>query len=120
MTLTRKYFNDRTEGEWILPDGSVIRTIERPECSANPCIPEGRYLFERDLTGRHQWWKILDVEGRTNIEIHPANRADQLLGCIAPNMEIINGVGWNSVAACKKLMRFYGEIGVKYNLEIRS
>jgi hypothetical protein len=120
MKLTRTYYHDRTEGKIILPDGSLLFSIERPEESANPCIPEGSYLFERDLTGKHRWWRVLDVDGRTNIEIHPANYAHQLLGCIAPCMNIVNGVGFNSVEACKKMMEFYGEIGVKYVLDIKS
>jgi hypothetical protein len=119
MKLTRTYYHDRTEGKIILPDGSLLFSIERPEESANPCIPEGNYFFERDLTGKHQWWRVLDVDGRTNIEIHPANYAHQLLGCIAPCMNIVNGVGFNSVEACKKMMEFYGEVGVKYVMEIK-
>lgn len=120
LTITRTEFDDRTEGKMDLPDGSVLYCIERPDFGKNPCIPEGIYEFERDLHGKHQWWKINGVEGRTAIEIHPANYAHQLLGCIAPCMYIEGGMGRNSVAACKILMKHFGEVGKKYTLEIKS
>jgi hypothetical protein len=113
-----KFDEHHTESCATLPDGTEISFIERPEDSKNPCIKAGEYFFERDLTGNHRWWKILDVEGRTNIEMHPANYAHQLLGCIAPCIKIVDGAGWHSVDACNKLMEFYGEVGVKYHLRI--
>lgn len=120
MILTRKYYNDRTEGEIILPNGKTLYTIERARTGDYPCIPEGRSIFERDLIGKHRWWRILEVSGRTHIEIHPANYVHQLRGCIAPCTHIVDGVGRSSVKACNILLDFYGDVGVRYVLDITS
>ncbi len=120
MKITRKYFNDRTEGEIILPNGKTLYTIERARTGDYPCIPEGRYIFERDLIGKHRWWRVLKVSGRTHIEIHPANYAHQLQGCIAPCTHIVDGAGISSVKACNILLDFYGDVGVRYVLDITS
>ena len=66
LTLYRTYLEDRTEGEFMLPDGTMIYTLERPwlnNIAFKSCIPEGIYVIERDHTGRHQWWRVTDVEG---------------------------------------------------------
>lgn len=64
-------------------------TIERPydDLDHKP-IPEGEYpLRMRDSAhwapkGYPQVPGIFDVPGRSDIEIHPANRANELRGCI--------------------------------------
>lgn len=63
----------------------ICLTIELPDKDNTPfisCIPTGPYVCERDYTGKHKYFKVLDVDGRTNIEIHPAQTAEQLEGCI--------------------------------------
>lgn len=55
------------------------------------CIPVGIYNVVPDDTGKHQYYRILDVPGRGNIEMHPANWAgdttkgllSDLRGCLA-------------------------------------
>ncbi|MGE4487891.1 MAG: DUF5675 family protein [Synergistaceae bacterium] len=64
----------------------ICRTIERPWLDNQPgisCIPEATYKVVPDNSGKHQYFKILDVEDRESIEIHVANKAKELNGCIA-------------------------------------
>jgi hypothetical protein len=61
-------------------------SIERPDLNNQrsiSCIPEGVYNCSRDESGKHQYDKINAVPDRDFIEIHIANRPDQLNGCIA-------------------------------------
>lgn len=115
LTLKRDYdkFPHCTAGEIILPDGKKIVTLERPWLDNKPyvsCIPEGEYIVRRDHTGRHRYHAIDDVAGRSDIEIHPANRVEQLLGCIAPALHFnVDGTTRNSTEACHLLIELYGE-----------
>jgi hypothetical protein len=55
-------------------------TIENEELS----IPDGEYVCYRYQSPKNgEVWELQDVPGRTHIQIHPANEAYQLLGCIA-------------------------------------
>ena len=120
MILYRTYYEDRTEGRLVFPDGSEVKTLELPWKDNRPfvsCIPEGRYIVERDYTGRHQFYKILCVANRTHIEIHLANKVKELQGCIAPCMTIFNGVGFHSMVAMSKILNWYGENKFVLNIE---
>ncbi|WP_370242908.1 DUF5675 family protein [Marisediminitalea sp.] len=112
LDLVRTYYGDRTEGRIYLPDGSLIYTLELPDLQNQvnvSCIPEGVYILDRDHTGRHRYYRFREVPGRTDIEIHPASRTSQLLGCIAPCMKILDKVAIRSEAACDKLIELFGE-----------
>lgn len=79
------------------PDGTFGRiatdnmfqatTLELPWANNKPnesCIPEGTYLFKMVKSPtRGDVYEAVNVPGRTNIQIHPANWCRQLLGCIA-------------------------------------
>lgn len=74
------------------------------------CIPEGEYDLVKDSTGKHKFLKILNAPGRTDIEIHPANRVSELKGCLAPGFawgSVPNSIEY-SVAACERLVRMVG------------
>lgn len=78
---------DGTIGTWYNADGSKLcLTIELPWLENEPdksCIPAGTYQFCRYISPKHgSVWMARDVPGRTNIEIHPANMACELLGCL--------------------------------------
>ena len=112
ITLLRDYKEDRTEGRLLLPDGTELCTLELPwkeNATDVSCIPEGTYLIDRDTTGKQQWFKVRDVEGRTHIEIHPASKVSQLNGCIAPCSEIVDGIAYKSTASCKILLDWFGD-----------
>lgn len=49
-------------------------------------IPAGPYVVKRDRTGKHQHWRIQDVEDRTFIEIHVGNTKADIVGCLAPGL----------------------------------
>ncbi len=120
MLITRTHFADRTEGILTLPDGQQLATLERPWLENKPfvsCVPPGSYIVDRDKTGRFKWYKLREVTGRSFIEIHPANKANQLEGCIAPCMYIKNGIGYGSREACELILKWFGDNS--FVLEIR-
>lgn len=94
-TLIRTELDDRTIGLWTLPNGEELPTIElkwNNNKVGESCIPTGVYKFKRDRTGLHQWWKILDVEGRTHIEIHEGNKPQHSEGCILMSKESLTSM----------------------------
>lgn len=79
---------DGTRGTWYGDDGErLCYTIELPWADNHPdlsCIPSGSYEFEKYFSPKHGFWvwEALNVPGRQDIEIHPANLSSELLGCI--------------------------------------
>jgi uncharacterized protein DUF5675 len=70
-------------------------TVERATDGDHPCIPADTYQVEPYFSPtKGDVWQVMNVPGRSNIEIHPANLASQLLGCIAPGLHMgdIGGV----------------------------
>lgn len=47
------------------------------------CVPPGPYFLEPDENGKHKYFSLRNVPGRSDIELHPANYAHELNGCIA-------------------------------------
>jgi len=98
MILQRlKSPSDRTNGILTLPDGGEIKTLERPwkdnEVGVS-CIPAGFYKFMRDTHGRFQWFRILSVDGRTDIEIHEGSKPSHSEGCILMSKTDLNTLKW--------------------------
>lgn len=95
-TLTRQKDDGKaTLGTLTFSTGQVFKTIERPWLNNQrqvSCIPPGTYTcvphgWEPNATVREKKaYLLLGTEPRTAILIHPANWADQLMGCIAPGM----------------------------------
>lgn len=124
LILLRKYDKEGTCGKLII-DGQVFcRTLERPQngnlrddpktkANDSGCIPEGLYEVLRDKTGRFQYYSVQNVPNRANIEMHPANSIDDLLGCIGLGEDILlNQYGYkfwltNSKKTCDKLLANY-------------
>ena len=103
--------NNLTTGTATLPDGREFPTIELPyrDNKVNvSCIKPGIYQFKRDKTGKHQWFKVLNVEGRTNIEMHEGTKPEHSNGCILMTPECLNA-----------MLEFYGDENLTYTLEIR-
>ncbi len=93
-----------TTGRFImLEDGAtreVCKTLELPWANnavGKSCIPTGNYRLGFLMSPRfkRRMWRVMGVEGREGILIHAANFDRQLLGCIAPGLEIrdIDGDG---------------------------
>ncbi len=84
-TLYRDYQKDRTLGTVELSTCDKIETIELPWNENKvgiSCIPEDEYLVKRDKHGKHTWFKIPTVEGRSFIEIHVGHKPSHSQGCI--------------------------------------
>lgn len=81
-----------TFGKLILPGIFECYTVEPPPLAEHGCIPPGAYLFRwrKDSPTHGECYEAQNVPGRTNIQIHTANWADQLLGCIAPGRAIVD------------------------------
>lgn len=63
----------------------IAKTFELPfvnNMKSISCIPFDEYRCKKDNTGRHRYWKILDVKGRMAIEFHVGNYASDSDGCI--------------------------------------
>jgi hypothetical protein len=85
---------DGTPGKWVSDSGKSFDTIEREWLDNAPdisCIPPGDYICHRGRSPAHgDCFYVMNVPGgRTNVEIHSANLAIQLLGCVA----LGNGTG---------------------------
>lgn len=106
MTVLMPYFltrqpntPDSTFGRWTDSQGKQLCvTVELPWNNNHPetsCIPTGTFLFESYNSPKHgQVWMAQGVPDRSNIEVHNANWAKQLLGCIGvgKNIELIEGI----------------------------
>lgn len=83
----------------------IAVTVERPwlnNAGDVSCIKAGGYrVAMRDSVKHHgQVYGVQNVPDRSNIEIHPANLASQLLGCIAlgqsfGHVTLPSGPPWN-------------------------
>ncbi len=109
LSVNETFGTMRTESSFL------CFTIERPwldNQSKISCIPVGTYSVQKYISPKHgEVWEVMNVPNRYNIEIHPANFASQLLGCIAPgsSMGEINGVpavlnSQNTFKALKKAL----------------
>ena len=93
VTIHRKYRIHCTLGDLTLPDGKILKTMERPWLSnlANrSCIPEGEYLCQwlpRSASGRYKRvWIVEGVPGRSGILFHSGNLVRHSRGCILPGL----------------------------------
>ena len=104
---------DRTSGIVTLPDGTEYPSLERPwlnNQTSISCIPAGHYKFKRDTHGRFQWFRVLDVAGRTHIEMHLGTKPSHSEGCILLPKECL--------LAMKNF--FFSDLNLTYVLEIRD
>jgi hypothetical protein len=77
------------------------------------CIPAGTYIIKPVQSPKFgDTYQVCDVDGRTHILIHKANRPSELQGCIAPCSKygVLKGewAGLESKAAYDKLMERLG------------
>lgn len=78
-----------TLGQFSLEDRSQLYTMERPSTGEHPRIPAGIWELRLDYYhhGDYPAYEIV-VPERSRILIHVANKASELLGCIAPGKSI--------------------------------
>lgn len=100
ITLTRTQLNsDSTRGQIELPDGTILYSLECPLKNNQKdvsCVPPGLYKLIPYTSPKHDstWYlenAYLGVGGagseRSYCEIHSANWASQLEGCIALGLD---------------------------------
>ena len=106
VILTRSPSTDQgTFGTFVLEDGTSYHSLELPwrsNMNGVSCIPPGEYTCHWIYSPKHgECYQVMDVLGRSMIEIHSANFAgdaskgyiSQLLGCIALGLSVgvLNG-----------------------------
>ena len=117
ITLERQEFTDKQIIGSIYIDGDFIcYSLERPWIDNKPnisCIPEGIYdLQYHRYKGRLDTYALTGDtvshfpgdKARNLILIHPANRVEELQGCIATGSDKKDGEMVMSIKAHKKLM----------------
>lgn len=112
MKLIRKEKAEWTEGKLIYPDDSFTFCLERPWLNNKPyvsCIPYGQYIVVPDNTGKHRYYRVTNVPNRSHIEFHGATDVNDLQGCLAPCLGIINGKSINCRDALNKLTEWYSD-----------
>jgi hypothetical protein len=102
--------NQAILGVWKDPaDLELCRTLENPfrKTTKDSAIPSGIYKCVKDNTGKFQFYKVLNVPNRSNIEIHQGNYESDTEGCIlvGESWSIINNklAVTKSMAAIQKL-----------------
>ena len=97
LVLYRTYHTHGTNGQLLHNGAMVSYTIELPWNHNRPqvsCIPEGRYALQKRYSLKFGVvLQVMNVPGRADILIHPANNAmRELKGCIAP-VSVVTGEG---------------------------
>jgi hypothetical protein len=86
ITVKRLWETDESICGIMLVDGQEESfTLERPRTGDHPCIPAGTYpvILTPSPHLKYVTPELQNVSGRTSIRIHIANKAKELLGCIA-------------------------------------
>ncbi len=90
MIMRSAEIGGATLGKLKVSNGLELITIERAWLNNQPfvsCIPDGHYQLEWDTTGRiRNVPRLRNVPERSQINIHAANLASELHGCIAVGM----------------------------------
>lgn len=110
-TLNRQIFSPRsTIGEWFFPEGKHSDTLElstfKPDEKGLLAIRPGLYDLRLDPSPKWErdMWEIFGVPredgkgNRVGLLVHPANKPDQLDGCIAPGLYIPTMADWISAS----------------------
>lgn len=118
LTVYREYPDKKcTSGYLAVNDKIVCYTVEKPwkDNKENvSSIPAGTYNGKLRYDHNDHWRiELLDVPGRTNIQIHVGNNTDDIKGCILVGERLESNLcaikGGTSAPAYKKLKSaFYG------------
>jgi len=92
--------------------GFACYTLELPwleNRKGKSCIPEGTYRARFGIhyndASPYRCIELFDVPGRSEIEIHIANKPSDLLGCIAPGRKLGGLDGERAVLASKAALQ---------------
>lgn len=134
-TIGRLYANSIVVSDTIedkdrgLLDTMPVSQIKAKKIYGETAIPKGTYRVVGTVSPKFSnrvWAKkyngivpeIIGVKGFSGIRIHPANTAQELLGCIAPGQNKVKGKVINSTAAFYKFMDNWFMPALKNNLPI--
>jgi len=98
------------EGEQIL---FQCFTVERPwmqDANNISCVPRGCYplVWEYSEHFHRNLWELKNVPGRSEVKIHPANRPEELKGCIALGRSLGHEpAGWYVAESISALEEFH-------------
>lgn len=77
-------------------------------------IPAGIYLIKFEWSPRFErmLWEIKGVNGRSECKIHPANKWEELNGCIAPGLKLknINHDGYMDVTDSRRTLEAFHQV----------
>ena len=116
VTLARlPFLSTCTLGALFVDGTEVCKTLELPWLNNHPqtsCVPAGTYAVEREYSPHfdRDLWELKGVPDRSECKIHPANRPEELRGCIAPGMAYadFDGVaGPDGVASSKAALAVF-------------
>lgn len=127
VVIERAYTPLGTFGTLTLPSGVVLYTVERPWLDNRPrvsCIPEGEYECRprQFFRGGYPASEILDVQGRSHILFHVANRPRDVEGCIGVGSRLGAVAGdWAVLDSKTGFRQFMSEVGGgRFLLQIRT
>lgn len=114
-----------TFGKLTSRDGQFFcYTLERPvDDPEHPCIPAATYQVTIDThhpgtAGAYRCPELLNVPGRSQIQIHILNRCDESLGCIGPGERIGHDCIEDSGDAFRRLMKYLEGAALPFSLEV--
>lgn len=101
-----------------LCDSMALYDIKQKKVYGKTAIPYGLYDIELTYSPKfanRKWCKkykglvpeIMNVKGWEGVRLHPANRAEEILGCIGPGYNKVKGGVTNSTDCYYKLMDEY-------------
>lgn len=118
LYLERTVKDYQTDGVLVMPSGREFYTLEQAWRNNRPfesCIPDGAYLIEPHVSPNHGDCYIVSggsvskspspKHPRNFILFHPANKVEQLQGCIALGMDRKGRYLTNSILAHKLFLQ---------------
>lgn len=105
-------------------DKELCKTLENPWLNNKrnvSCIPEGTFRCVKDNEGRFRHFRLLDVCGRSNIEIHEGNKEEHTQGCILLGKEWVFMDNELAISDSRKtIKKLKGILPEEFNLTIIS
>jgi hypothetical protein len=125
LILKREIISNKAILGTLLSDSEELcKTLENPWKNNAPnisCIPEGIFRCKKDDTGKFQFYKILDVGGRSGVEIHNGNKEQHTKGCILVGEDWIFMDKELAISNSKKtIKKLKGILPDEFNLTIMS
>jgi hypothetical protein len=101
-------------------------TLERShDDPSHPCIPQGVYRVTEDWhhpnePTRYRCPELLDVPGRSQIQLHIGNVCGHSLGCILVGDRVADDCIEDSGDAFRRLMAYLKGVPLPWTLEVRD